>query len=187
MNSNLLFFSNFLKNPKEVAAIAPSSKYVIKRIIRHIDFNNARYLIEYGPGVGNVTEELLMGMNSDAKLICFESNIKFYNFLNKSIKDNRLVIINNSAEMLDLYMEKFNIENVDYILSGIPFTLIKKENKKNIIKKTKKMLRKGGKFIVYQQYNWHLKKYLYAYFKNISIYLEVRNMPPTFIFVCEKT
>jgi len=87
---------------------------------------------------------------------------------------------------LDLHIKRLNITNVDYVLSGIPFSLIKTENKKDIIKKTKDSLRGGGKFIVYQQYNWHLKKYLSIYFKKISTDAEIRNIPPTLIFACEK-
>ena len=187
MNSKLMFFSNFLKKPKEVAAVAPSSKYLISRIINNIDFSITKCIVEYGPGVGTITKELLKNLNQDAKLICFESNKKFCKFLNQDLEDPRLIIINDSAEKLYFYLEKLNINNIDYVLSGIPFSLIKKEIKKEIIKKTRDSLRKSGKFIVYQQYNWHLKKYLDIYFKKISTKVELRNMPPTMLYVCEKT
>jgi len=186
MNSNLVFFSNFLKNPAEVAAISPSSKYVISKIIKNIDFSNAECIVEYGPGIGTITKPVLENLAPDAKLICLESNAKFCSFLTKDIKDPRLIVINDTAQNLDLHIKRLNITNVDYVLSGIPFSLIKTENKKDIIKKTKDSLRGGGKFIVYQQYNWHLKKYLSIYFKKISTDAEIRNIPPTLIFACEK-
>ena len=187
MNSKLVFFSNFLKKPKEVAAIAPSSRYVIRHITKNIDFNNAKYIVEYGPGIGNITEELLKNMSPDAKLVCIESNKKFCKFLDNNIQDRRLTIINDSAEKLDFYIKKLNITNIDYVFSGIPFSLIKKEIKKDIIKKTECILRENGKFIIYQQYNWHLKKYLDIYFKKISTTVELRNIPPTMLYICERT
>ncbi|MCH8003263.1 MAG: methyltransferase [Nanoarchaeota archaeon] len=187
MNSKLVFFSNFLKKPKEVAAVTPSSKYVINKITKNIDFNKSKCIIEYGPGVGTITKEILKNLNQDAKLICFESNKKFCKFLNQDLEDPRLIIINDSAEKLNFYLEKLNINNIDYILSGIPFSLIKKEIKKEIIKKTRDNLRIGGKFIIYQQYNWHLKKYLDIYFKKISTKVELRNIPPTLLYICERT
>ncbi|MCH8066965.1 MAG: methyltransferase [Nanoarchaeota archaeon] len=186
MNSKLVFFSNFLKRPKEVAAITPSSRYVIRHITKNIDFNNAKYIVEYGPGIGNITEELLKNMGPDARLVCIESNKKFCKFLDDNIQDRRLTVINDSAEKLESYIEKLNINNIDYVLSGIPFSLIKKEIKKDIIKKTEYVLREHGKFIIYQQYNGHLKKYLDIYFKKISTEVELRNIPPTMLYVCEK-
>jgi len=186
MNSKLTFFLNFLKKPKEIAAIAPSSKYVINKIINNIDFRKAKTLVEFGPGVGTVTKVILKNLNQDAKLICLEPNLEFCNFLNKNLDDSRLVIINDSADNIDFRLKKLNITIIDYILSSIPFSLIKKDIKKNIIKKTRDSLVKGGKFIVFQQYNWHIKKYLDIYFEKISTVVELRNIPPTMLYVCEK-
>ena len=185
MNSKLVFLSNFIKKPKEVASITPSSKHVINQLMKNIDFDNAKCIIEFGPGIGNITKELLKRLSQDTKLICFETNKKFCNFLKNSIKDSRLEVINDTAKNLDFYLKKYKIDNIDYAVSGIPFSLIKKEDKKNIIKNTRDRLRKGGKFIVYQN-SQHMKKYLSIYFKKILVDLEVRNIPPTFIFVCEK-
>ena len=186
MNSKLVFFSNFLKKPKEVAAVAPSSRYVIRHITKNIDFSKTKCIVEYGPRVGTITKMILENLNQDAKLICFESNFEFCTFLDKNLNDSRLVVINDSAEKLDFYLEKLDITDIDYVLSGIPFSLIKKEIKKDIIKKTEYILRESGKFIIYQQYNWHLKKYLDIHFKKISTEVELRNMPPTILYICEK-
>ena len=112
MNSKLVFFSNFLKRPKEVAAITPSSRYVIRHITKNIDFNNAKYIVEYGPGIGNITEELLKNMSPDARLVCIESNKKFCIFLNDKLADPRLTVVNDTAEKLDSYMNKFGIKNI---------------------------------------------------------------------------
>ena len=186
MNSKLVFFSNFLKKPKEVASVTPCSKYVIWKILRNIDFENAKCIAEYGPGTGNMTNALLKNLSPDAKLICFEINKKFCNFLKDDIKDPRLEVINDTAQNLDFYLREFKISSVDYAVSSIPFSLINKEDKKAIVRKTNDSLRPHGKFIVYQN-SQHMRKYLTVYFKKISMELELRNIPPTFIFVCEKT
>lgn len=187
MNSKILFLANFLKKPKEVAAITPSSKYVINRILKNVNLNKAMCVVEYGSGTGEVTHALLEKMRSDAKLICFETNPRFYTFLKENLKDDRLIVVNDTAENLDQYLEKFKIVQVDYVFSGLPFSLIKPKNKEKIIEKTRNSLKKGGKFIVYQQYSKLVEKYLNIYFKNVSMEFEVKNMPPTFVFVCEKT
>ena len=187
MNPNLEFFSNFIHNPRQIAAIAPSSRHVVGRVIDEIDFNNAKCIVEYGPGTGSITNEILKHLSPDGKLICLDVNQKFCRYLAKNIKDSRLAIINDSAVNIGIYLKKFNIKKFDYALSSIPFTFIKAEDKKTIIRKTRDNMAKGGKFIVYQQYSLNLKKYLSLYFKKISTIFEVRNIPPTFIYKCEKS
>lgn len=187
MNKKLVFLSSFLKNPGQVAAIAPSSKYTIKRIIANMDFNNAKNIVEFGPGTGIVTQSLLRHMKEDAVLFCFETNPGFCSFLDREISDARFKIINESAENIDKTLSNLSIGEVDYILSGIPFSLIGKQAKTSILKKTKNALSKKGKFIVYQQYNWHMSRHLKEHFGRVSMQIELRNMPPTFIFVCEKS
>jgi len=186
MNQKMIFLSNFLKSPAQVAAVAPSSKYAIKSILKNIDFGKAKTIVEYGPGTGPVTKDLLWQMEDDATLICFEPNENFCSFLGKSINDSRLKLINDSAENIDFHLNRLDINKADYILSGIPFSLIKKEAKMSILGKTSDALNENGKFIVYQQYNWHMEKYLKEYFSNVSKHMELRNLPPTFIFVCQK-
>ena len=187
MNSKLFFFSNFLSRPKEVAAIAPSSKHLINRILSHVALEDAKCLVEYGPGVGTVTHALLKKLSPNAKLICFETNLKFCNLIKNNIKDDRLIIINDSAENLAYHLKRLGITNIDYAFSGIPFSLIELKNKKRIIKTTRDKLRQRGKFLVYQQYSIIVRKYLRIYFENIQTKLEFRNMPPSYVFVCERT
>lgn len=187
MNSKLVFFSNFLSNPKEVAAIAPSSKHLIKQILSNVALEDAKFLVEYGPGVGTVTDALLKKLSPDGKIICFETNPKFCSLIKNNIKDDRLVVINDSAENLAYHLKRLNMPNIDYAFSGIPFSLIEPKNKKEIIKTTRDKLREGGKFVVYQQYSTMLRKYLRIYFENIKTKFEFRNIPPSYVFVCERT
>ena len=187
MNSRLVFFSNFLSRPKEVAAIAPSSKHLISQILSDVALEDANCVVEYGPGVGTVTYALLEKLSQNAKLLCFETNLKFCNFIKNNMRDDRLVVINDSAENLANHLKRLNIPDIDYAFSGIPFSLIKTKNKNGIIKITRDKLRQGGKFLVYQQYSMMIRKYLKIYFENTKTKFEFRNIPPSYVFVCEKT
>ena len=187
MNSKLVFFSNFLNSPNEVAAIAPSSRHLINQILSHVALEDANFVVEYGPGVGTVTYALLEKLSPNAKLLCFETNLKFCNLIKKEIKDDRLEVINDSAENLAYHLKRLGIGSIDYAFSGIPFSLIEQKNKKGIIKTTRDKLRQGGKFLVYQQYSMMVRKYLKIYFENIKTKFESRNIPPSYVFVCERT
>ena len=185
MKDKLLFFSTFVKYPKEICSVVPSSKFLINEVLKNIDFENARYIAEYGPGTGRITTEILKKARKDAKILCFEVNKKFCGYLRRKIKDKRLIIINDSAENIKKYFKRFNIPKIDYIISGLPFSVLPDNEKLIIIEETKNMLRKYGKFVVYQYLN-NFKKYLYNYFSNISTKFVPLNIPPCFVYVCEK-
>ena len=78
MNDSLLMLSSFMKKPKEIGAIAPSSKFLTNEIIKSIDFSNSDCIVELGPGLGTFTKPLLKKANPKTKLLCFEINKKFF-------------------------------------------------------------------------------------------------------------
>ena len=186
MEDKLLFFSAFMRYPKEIGSVVPSSKFLTEEILKNIDFKKAKYIVEYGPGTGRMTKEILKRARKDVKLLCFEINKKFYNYLRKNIKDKRLIIINDSAENVNKYIKKYNIKKIDYVISGLPFTNLNINKKYLIIKETKDTLKINGKFLVFQFFLNNFKKYLYDYFSNISIKFVPLNIPPCFVYVCEK-
>ena len=71
MDDKLLFFSAFLRYPKEIGSIMPSQKFLTDEILKNIDFKNARCIAEYGPGTGCVTNQILKKARKDAKILCF--------------------------------------------------------------------------------------------------------------------
>jgi len=182
---NLIFFSNFLKNPKQVASVIPSSKFLINQIVKNIDFQKAECIVEYGPGTGPVTKYLLKKSKKNAKIICFETNRLFCLYLRDKIPDERLIIVNDGAENIGKYMKELGIRDVDYVISSLPFSLVNENIKNKIISNTKRNLKKGGKFIIYQN-SMHVKKHLKKYFTQISNGFEPLNVPPTFIIIAEK-
>jgi len=185
MDEKLLFFSTFLKHPKEIGSVIPSSKFLINKLLENVNFENAKCIVEYGPGTGRITREFLKRARKDAMIVCFEINKKFYGYLSKKIKDKRLVLINDSAENIKKHLTRLSITKVDYVVSGLPFSNLSDNKKCVIIEETKNTLKKDGKFVIYQFLN-NFKKYLYNYFSKISISYMPFNIPPCFVYVCEK-
>ena len=46
-----LFALNFFKHPRMLGSIIPSSRFLIERVLRQVDWKRARVIVEYGPGV----------------------------------------------------------------------------------------------------------------------------------------
>ncbi len=186
MDDKLLFFSNFMKSPKETGSVVPSSRFLIDKMLMNIDFKRATCIVEYGPGTGCVTSEILRRARKDARILCFEINKKFCGHLRKSINDDRVLVINDGAENVNKYLRKFKIAHADCVISGLPFTNLRLDAKHSIIKETKNTLRANGKFVTYEYILISLKKHLKHYFSKISMKFVPLNMPPCFVFVCEK-
>jgi len=69
----------------------------VNDVLAQVDWTRARVVVEYGPGVGTITQEILKRMRSDAVLAVIELNPQFVSFLQKRIQDPRLRVIHGSA------------------------------------------------------------------------------------------
>lgn len=180
----LSFIKQYIIKPRSVGAILPSSKYLANRMIEEIDFKCTRYIVEYGSGTGVFTEKIVERRKKDTKVLLFESNKEFYDLLKEKYKDEpNIYIINDSAEYIGEYMGKYDIPWIDYIISGLPFASLPKVVSSNILKETQKYLSEDGKFITFQ-YTLLKKDFIRKYFNEISIKMEVRNVPPAYVLYC---
>ena len=70
--SAALLFKRFLQRPMQVAYIVPSSRVLVKRVVKKMDLSKPRVIVEYGPGEGCHTREIVERMHPDSKLLLFE-------------------------------------------------------------------------------------------------------------------
>ncbi|MDQ3222862.1 MAG: methyltransferase domain-containing protein, partial [Gemmatimonadota bacterium] len=115
-----------------------------------VDWARARVFLEYGPGVGTFTTEILRRMRPDAVLIVLETNADFVRFLRGKIHDDRLHVVHGSAVEADSALARLNLRHADYVISGIPYTTIPPEVRELILRKTHSVLHPNGAFLVYQ-------------------------------------
>lgn len=185
MKDSLMMLANFLKNPKQTGSIAQSSKFLTREIVKNVDFKSSKCIVELGPGIGTFTKAILEKSNPDAKIICFELNKTFCSYLNKNFDDKRLIVVNAGADKIKDNLKKFNIEEVDCIISGLPFRNFPDKDKKKILKEIKDALSYKGRFILFQYTN-NLSKMLKSHFKKVSRRFVPLNIPPAFVYACEK-
>src|SRR5499425_598050 len=103
----MLFARNFFRHPRMLGSIVPSSRFLIKQLLEPINWARARVIVEYGPGVGGITAEVLRHMRADAVLIAIEMNPDFVTHLRASIPDPRLHVVEGSAEAVDEILPRF--------------------------------------------------------------------------------
>jgi phospholipid N-methyltransferase len=180
----LLFARNFFRHPRMLGSIIPSSRFLIRQLLQPVDWAAARVIVEYGPGVGSITAEILQRMRPDALLIAIETNSDFVKFLRRAFPDRRLRVMEGSAESVDEILRQHGHEHVDYIISGIPFSTIPADLRERILLKTFGALAPGGSFLVYQ-FSTRVLPDLQRIFHYVKRRFEPLNVLPAHLFFCQ--
>lgn len=184
MKRRIQFFRESIKNIKTTGSVTHSSKFLCRGMIKPVDFEKATLIVELGAGDGVITKHILKKMRPDAKLIVFEVNSKFCDKIRK-IEDDRMIIIEDSAENLTDHLKRLSLPKVDFIVSAIPFVALSKEITNAIVRTCYENLVKGGLFIQ-MQYSLVLKKTYERIFGNVKIDFIPVNVPPAFVLVSRK-
>lgn len=177
------YIRNFLKD-RQVASITPTSRFTIDRVCRYIDFTRDNRIIEFGPADGVFTKVLLEKLTPGSVVLAIETNREFARLLNQS-RDERLVVVNRSAEDVWNVAAQKNWERVDYIISGIPFSFLSKEVKNKILLDASRLLGDSGRFLGYQTSS-HLRVHLEKYFPVVNTEMEYLNIPPMCVYSAKK-
>lgn len=178
------FFKEGIKNLKTVGTFTRTSKFVSKEMVSHIDFKNAKTIVELGAGDGAITKHILANMAPGSKLLAFEVNSAFCEML-REIKDDRLIVVEDSAEKIGEILKENNLEEADFILSAIPFVALPDELSYKIVEESKENLKTGGKYIQIH-YSLLVKKMYKKIFGNVDVNFVTLNIPPAFVLVSEK-
>ena len=182
----LLFARNFFRHPRMLGSIVPSSRFLVRQLLEPINWGRARVIVEYGPGVGGITREVLRQMRADATLVAIETNPDFVRHLNETISDPRLHVVAGSAAQVDLILRRLGLTSADYIISGIPFSTIPAAERELILRKTVAVLEPGGAFLLYQ-FSKRILHDLTRVFGYVGRQFQPLNLLPAHLFICQLT
>jgi phospholipid N-methyltransferase len=182
----LLFARNFFRYPRMLGSMIPSSRFLIRKLLQEIDWARARVIVEYGPGIGGITTEILRKMRPDANLIAIETNPQFVHLLRSLPTDDRLCIVEASAESVIEILRQHRHEMASYIISGIPFSTMPAPVRDRILRETFAALEPGGCFLVYQ-FSTRILRDLERIFGYVRRKFELLNILPAHLFFCQRT
>jgi phospholipid N-methyltransferase len=183
--NTLLFARNFFRHPRMLGSIVPSSRFLIRQLLEPINWGQARVIVEYGPGVGGITAEILRRMSPGCILIAIEMNPDFVAYLQRAIGDPRLKVVEGSAESVEEILARFGHSRADYIISGIPFSTIPAPVRERILQKTCEVLKPHGAFLVYQ-FSTLVFEDLKRVFGYVGRGFELLNVLPAHLFFCQR-
>ena len=176
-----MFFKGFLKNPVMVGSVIPSSRTLIQRMLKPVDWASTKLFVEYGPGVGTFCRPILDRLPADAVYIAIDTNPDFIAYLRDEIADPRFVAVEGSAADVGAIIAAHGFEQADYILSGLPFSTLPPGVGAAISDATFATLRPGGAFLVYQ-FSPKVRDFIALNFERIDHAFEPVNIPPAQLY-----
>ena len=148
-NKSIDFFRGFLKDPRQVGSVIPSSRFMERRIIELSGLDDARVVVELGPGTGGTTRALLRAMRSDARLLAIDLDPAFTEIV-AAIDDPRLIAHTGSAAEISEILKQHGLVGADVVISGIPFSTMPASVGTGILESVRDSLSADGVFVAYQ-------------------------------------
>lgn len=182
------FLAEFITNPGRMGAVAASSPALAKRIADQIDFDKARSIVEFGPGTGVVTKELLARMKPGTKFFAIERSADLAKICRERLPQVKLY--EESAEIVDQLAEREGLQQLDVVVSGLPWASFPDDLQDRIIESTMRVLRPGGRFVMFgyqmglltpagRRFHSKLPRYLDNLHRTRSVWM---NLPPALVF-----
>ena len=185
----LNFVKEVFKHPRELSTIFPSSPFLANKIANQIDFSEPRTIAELGPGDGALTGELVRRMDPDSDLLLIEVVDSFCNTLEETFGEHEkfgsMEIINQGAEDLRDIMAERGMDELDYVVSGLPLTTLPDDLSDEIIHEVHGALKPGANYIQFQ-YSLDYKEEIEDVFGPVEVYKVWLNIFPANVYVATK-
>lgn len=182
------FFGEFLKKPARIGALVPSSRSLAEQMISGIDFDQARVIVEYGAGTGPFTEIILERKPAGSHFLSIEQSPKLAGILYQRFPD--LDLHQGSVEDLPDLLEKRGLDEVDCVISGLPWASFGLGLQDRLLTVTTHCLRSGGHLATFAYLQGLLMPAGMAFRSQLKQrFAEVRrspvvwrNLPPAFVY-----
>lgn len=181
------FFHQFLRNPSQVGAIAPSSEVLARAMVRDLDLQPGQSVLELGPGTGSLTVAIREILPLASSYIGIECDSQFVQLLQSKFPD--LCFVVGWAEHAHTICLASRSGSPRAVISGLPFASLNGPSQRAIIRSLKKTMEPGSEFRTFQ--------YAHAYnlpsavkFRNLMgrvfgqhqrSRVVLRNLPPAFV------
>ncbi len=126
-------------------AVAASSRRLAFAMTEGIGLERARLVVELGPGTGIFTDAILARLAPGARLVAVELNPVLAARLAATRRDTRLTVVAGSAAGLAAIVG----EPVDAVVSGLPWTVMPKQRRAQILDAVTDVLEPGGRFTTF--------------------------------------
>ena len=142
------FFRQWLRNPRAMAALSPSSRQLAKLMIEQLP-EGAGHIIELGGGTGVFTQALLEHGIEPSELLVVELNEELHQLLRQRFPSVP-VVCGDAQELRTIVRDSRFVEQdqgVDAVVSGLGMLSMSRATQRAILDGVFGVLREGGRFI----------------------------------------
>lgn len=119
LRERLGFFGRFLRNPTSIGAVLPSSRYLSRALVGHLDLGPGELIVEFGPGTGPATAIIAELLPPQAKYLGIELDERFHSHLTRRFP--LLSFHRGSAADVREILAQRGLPAPSRIVSGLPF------------------------------------------------------------------
>jgi phospholipid N-methyltransferase len=186
------FLWEFFTKPAVVGAVAPSSRGLTRKMVEWIDWSQARNVVEYGPGTGVFTGQILAQMRPGTKFFAIEVSPSFVALLAQNYPQAR--VFQDSVANVKALCEREGMPQLDAILCGLPWAAFSSTDQAAYLDAMMTVLRPGGQFVTFAYLQGLLlpagrrfQRQLHRYFSRVECSPTAWfNLPPAFVYRCRR-
>ena len=142
-----LFFRQWLRSPKSMGAVIPSSRVLARAVTEAVRWAPGEHVIELGAGTGAISQGLIdAGIPPDA-LMMIELDPQLFDYLRTRFPAVR--VVNGDATRLVDIVRQLGITRVSTIISGLPMVTMPLAFQRAIIEQSFEVLGTDGYLLQY--------------------------------------
>jgi phosphatidylethanolamine/phosphatidyl-N-methylethanolamine N-methyltransferase len=161
-------------------------------MVSDIGLEEARTVLELGPGTGAFTKAIENTISPEALLLAIEVNHELAEELRENV--TRAIIIEDSAENISKHLAAHGRKSADVILSGLPWASFSNDLQERLLDAVANALEPGAKFATFSYSHAILlpaarafRRRLAKRFSNFETTPAVwRNLPPAYVYRCTR-
>jgi len=147
VTENEVFFKHWLRSPKSMGSIIPSSMWLARAIAAEVDWQPGSHVIELGGGTGAITQGLLERGIPASNLVVVELETNLHTYLSGRYPD--VTVVQGDATRLSEIVARLPIDRVSTVISGLPMVRMPITFKRAIVDQSFSVMPKGHFMLQY--------------------------------------
>ncbi len=192
------FLASGFKTWDQTAAFFPSQRWLVRALTCQPELQNAKTVVELGPGTGTVTRAILREAPK-AQIYSVEIDEKMVETASSAIRDPRLRFVHGSAADVHTLLPQLGCERpVDVVISSLGMSLLPDQVRDEVMRSVSQILSPTGVYIQYayvhaRVFVWspnsgvsrfNIRRYLSPHFGDLRRKVIMANIPPAAVYTC---
>jgi phospholipid N-methyltransferase len=161
-------------------------------MVEWVDLPKAKTVLEYGPGTGVFTEQIIQRMPAGSKFAAIELNPRLAELFRR--RHPGLTLIEDSVANVEAICQRLGLGSVDCIVCGLPWASFPESLQTRILDQMMTVMSPQGQFVTFaylqglllppgKRFAQLLPKYFTHVSKSRTVWL---NLPPAFVYQCRR-